>query len=218
MQKAVAESCWWGGDVKTITCCSIYNLPKETPADAISGCNRGMPLFQAHPPPAAWQTNAIMAMSTNCMTGPRWDSPSANAGRREPLAISWERLQAVTGPTHAMQSTVLQSVPHWPLVKLVCCITCHQSQPSMAPSHNSGLMNCFSNSMNPQQYDQGKYTHHIMSIMNSMKLVIPLHVISWKRLQTMLWHHNTRVNSQDESKCGSTFAFIFGVNWPVKWM
>ena len=30
-----------------------------------------------------------------------------------------------------------------------------------------------------------------------------------ERLQTMLWHHNTR----NESKCGSAFAFIFGVNW-----
>ena len=97
-----------------------------------------------------------------------------------PKRATCHQLRKASGSDRAnpMQSTVLQSVPHWPLVKLVCCITCHQSQPSMAPSHNSGLMNCFSNSMNPQQYDQGKYTHHIMSIMNSMKLVIPLHFIS----------------------------------------
>ena len=37
--------------------------------------------------------------------------------------------------------------------------------------------------------------------MNSMKLVIPLHFISWKkRLQTMLWHHNARVNSHQRWK------------------
>ena len=40
-----------------------------------------------------------------------------------------------------------------------------------------------------------------------------------KRFQTMLWHHNARVNShKDESKRGCAFAFIFGVNWPVQWM
>ena len=40
-----------------------------------------------------------------------------------------------------------------------------------------------------------------------------------KRLQTMLWHHNARVNhTKDESKCSSAFAFIFGVNWPVQWV
>ena len=38
-------------------------------------------------------------------------------------------------------------------------------------------------------------------IMSSMKLVIPLHLISWKkRLQTMLWHHNARVNSHQRWK------------------
>ena len=36
--------------------------------------------------------------------------------------------------------------------------------------------------------------------MNSMKLVILLHFISWKRHQTMLWHHNARVNSHQRWK------------------
>ena len=31
--------------------------------------------------------------------------------------------------------------------------------------------------------------------MNSMKFVIPLHLINEKRLKTMLLHHNPRVNS-----------------------
>ena len=39
------------------------------------------------------------------------------------------------------------------------------------------------------------------TIMNSMKLLIPLHFILWKkRLQTMLWHHNVRVNSHQRWK------------------
>ena len=37
--------------------------------------------------------------------------------------------------------------------------------------------------------------------MSSMKLVILLHFISWKKiLQTMLWHHNARVNSHQSWK------------------
>ena len=36
--------------------------------------------------------------------------------------------------------------------------------------------------------------------MNSMKLVIPLHSLYWS------------IHTKDESKCGTTFAFIFGVN------
>ena len=36
--------------------------------------------------------------------------------------------------------------------------------------------------------------------MNSMKLVIALHLISWKRLRTMMWHHNARVNSHQRWK------------------
>ena len=39
-----------------------------------------------------------------------------------------------------------------------------------------------------------------LSIMNSMKLVIPLHLIHEKRLQTMLWHHNARLNSHQRWK------------------
>ena len=37
-------------------------------------------------------------------------------------------------------------------------------------------------------------------LMNSVKPIIPLHFISWKRLQTMLWHHNARVNSHQRWK------------------
>ena len=39
-----------------------------------------------------------------------------------------------------------------------------------------------------------------MHIMNSMKLVIPLHSLYWS------------IHTKDESKRGTTFAFIFGVN------
>ena len=38
-------------------------------------------------------------------------------------------------------------------------------------------------------------------LMNSMKLVIPLHSLYWS------------IHTKDESKSGTTFAFIFGVNW-----
>ena len=37
-------------------------------------------------------------------------------------------------------------------------------------------------------------------IMNSMKLVIPLHSLYWS------------IHTKDESKRGTAFAFIFGVN------
>ena len=37
-------------------------------------------------------------------------------------------------------------------------------------------------------------------IMNSMKLVIPLHLLYWS------------IHTKDESKRGTAFAFIFGVN------
>ena len=40
-----------------------------------------------------------------------------------------------------------------------------------------------------------------LSYMNSMKLVIPLHSMYWS------------IRTKDESKRGSAFAFIFGVNW-----
>ena len=65
--------------------------------------------------------------------------------------------------------------------------------------------------------------------MNSVKLVIPLHFISWKnsfcdisrkcvlpnmiragiRLYSLYWS----IHTKDESKRGTAFAFIFGVNW-----
>ena len=44
--------------------------------------------------------------------------------------------------------------------------------------------------------DVGKVEH----IMNSMKLVIPLHSLYWS------------IHTKDESKRGTAFAFIFGVN------
>ena len=39
-----------------------------------------------------------------------------------------------------------------------------------------------------------------MHVMNSMKLVIPLHSLYWS------------IHTKDESKRGTAFAFIFGVN------
>ena len=46
-----------------------------------------------------------------------------------------------------------------------------------------------------------KYGVHLrVHIMNSMKLVISLHSLYWS------------VHTKDESKCGTAFAFIFGVN------
>ena len=41
----------------------------------------------------------------------------------------------------------------------------------------------------------------LCSIMNSMKLVIPLHSLYWS------------IHTKDESKRGTAFSFIFGVNW-----
>ena len=38
------------------------------------------------------------------------------------------------------------------------------------------------------------------NIMNSMKLFISLHFFKKKRLQTMLWHHNVRVNAHQRWK------------------
>ena len=49
---------------------------------------------------------------------------------------------------------------------------------------------------------QGFYNIWLIGIqgMNSMKLVIPLHSLCWS------------IHTKDESKRGSAFAFIFGVN------
>ena len=64
--------------------------------------------------------------------------------------------------------------------------------------------------------------------MNSMKLLIPLHFISWKkRLQMMLWHHNARVNSHQRWK-QTRFCICFHLcceltntmnvtEWQVSW-
>ena len=55
--------------------------------------------------------------------------------------------------------------------------------------------------------------------MNSMKLVIPLHFISWKKDSKRCCDTTTPglIHTKDESKRGSAFAFIFGVNWPLQW-
>ena len=40
-----------------------------------------------------------------------------------------------------------------------------------------------------------------------------------KSCQTMLWWINAKsIHTEDESKCGIAFAFIFGLNWPVQWV
>ena len=61
---------------------------------------------------------------------------------------------------------------------------------------------------------------HYKCITNSMKLVIPLHLISWKKDSNWCCDATTpeSIHTKDESKRGSAFAFIFGVNWPVQWM
>ena len=55
--------------------------------------------------------------------------------------------------------------------------------------------------------------------MNSMKLVIPLHFTSWKKDSKRCCDTTTpeSIHTKDESKRGSAFAFMFGVNWPVQW-
>ena len=50
--------------------------------------------------------------------------------------------------------------------------------------------------------------------MNSMKLDIPLHFYIIKKDSKRCCDTTTpeSIHTKDESKCGSTFAFIFGVN------
>ena len=61
------------------------------------------------------------------------------------------------------------------------------------------------------------------SIMNSMKLVILLHFISWKKkLQTMQWHHNATGNShqrwkQTQNRVCFHLTFIVLVNSQQRW-
>ena len=57
-------------------------------------------------------------------------------------------------------------------------------------------------------------------IMNSKKIVIPLHFLSWKKTPKQCCDTTTpeSIHSKDEGKHGSAFAFIFSVNWPVQWM
>ena len=56
--------------------------------------------------------------------------------------------------------------------------------------------------------------------MNSTKLVIRLHFISQKKRSKRCCDTTTpeSIHTIDESKRGSAFAFIFGVNWPVQSM
>ena len=58
--------------------------------------------------------------------------------------------------------------------------------------------------------------NNIEVIMNSMKLVIPLHFISWNKDSNRRCDTATSesIHTKDESKRGFAFAFIFGVNWP----
>ena len=49
----------------------------------------------------------------------------------------------------------------------------------------------------------------------------PLHFIWWKKKDSKRCCDTTMresIHTKDESKRGSAFAFIFGVNWPVQWM
>ena len=57
-------------------------------------------------------------------------------------------------------------------------------------------------------------------LMNSMKIIIPLHFISCKKDSKRCCGTMTpeSIHTKDESKCCSEFAFIFGVNWPLQWM
>ena len=45
------------------------------------------------------------------------------------------------------------------------------------------------------------FWNNSMLIINSIKLVIPLHLLYWS------------IHTKNESKCRTAFAFIFGVNW-----
>ena len=69
----------------------------------------------------------------------------------------------------------------------------------MQNQHLNALDSCIY--INPEQelnnYQGAFFASHIM---NSMKLVIPLHSLHWS------------IHTKDESKCRNTFAFIFGVN------
>ena len=57
-------------------------------------------------------------------------------------------------------------------------------------------------------------TDESIDVMSSMKLVIPLHFISWKKDSKRCFHATAPVliHTKDESKRGSAFTFIFGVN------
>ena len=52
--------------------------------------------------------------------------------------------------------------------------------------------------------------------MNSMKLIIPLYFISWKKTpnDAVTPQRQSQLTPKMKAKRGSAFAFIFGVNWP----
>ena len=54
----------------------------------------------------------------------------------------------------------------------------------------------------------------VVFIMNSMKFVIPLHLISQKKDSKLCCETSTAesIHTKDESKRGPAFAFIFSVN------
>ena len=54
-------------------------------------------------------------------------------------------------------------------------------------------------------------------VVNSTKVVIPLPFISWRKTanHAVTPQCQSQFTPKDESKRGSTFAFIFGLNWPV---
>ena len=62
--------------------------------------------------------------------------------------------------------------------------------------------------------------HLLLECMNFMKLVILLHFISCEKDSKRCSDTTTpeSIHTKDESKRVTTFAFIFGVNWPVQWM
>ena len=71
-----------------------------------------------------------------------------------------------------------------------------------------------------QEKVSGNKGKEIHLIMNSTKLIIPLHFISWQKDSKGCCDTTMpeSIHTKDETKRGSAFAFIFGVNWPVQWM
>ena len=64
----------------------------------------------------------------------------------------------------------------------------------------------------------GKHARNFSDGMNSMTLVIPFHFMKKDSKRCCDTTTPDSILTKDESKRGSAFAFIFGVNWPVQWM